>query len=54
MTAVKRVLDYYTPNFMFYIQSPVSCKLYADDVKLYTESTADESYFQGRLDLLYL
>ena len=37
-------------------QSPVNCKLYADDVKLYTElkTTADESYFQGCLDLLYL
>jgi len=36
--------------------SPVNCKLYADDVKLYTElkTTADESCFQGCLDLLYL
>ena len=37
-------------------QSPVNCKLYADDVKLYTElkTAADESCFQGCLDLLYL
>jgi len=36
-------------------KSPVNCKLYADDVKLYTElkTAADESCFQGCLDLLY-
>jgi len=36
-------------------KSPVNCKLYADDVKLYTElkTAADESCFQGCLDFLY-
>ena len=46
----------YINDVLDIFQSPVNCKLYADDVKLYTElkTSADESYFQGCLDLLYL
>jgi len=42
--------------FLVYINDVlVIFKLYADDVKLYTElkTAADESCFQGCLDLLY-
>ena len=37
------------------VKSPVNCKLYADDIKLLPElkTAADESCFQGCLDLLY-
>ena len=38
----------YISDVLDIFQSPVNCKLYADDVKLYTElkTTADESCFQ--------
>ena len=45
----------YINDVLDIFKSPVNCKLYADDVKLYTElkTVADESCFQSCLDLLY-
>jgi len=47
------LLFLYINDVLDIFQSPVNN---ADDVKLYTElkTAADESYFQGCLDLLYL
>ena len=45
----------YINDVLDIFKSPVNCKLYADDIKLLPElkTAADESCFQGCLDLLY-